>query len=135
VRIRDGDTSYGPVHNEWNDRVRAPTRLLRSADLDARINAAGYILYLAFSNPDQYVTFAVVAAIEDVERWLEDWLNQAAPRQACVPQMEQIRQLVHPTAGQVEIVPLNDRIQQRRRPVTLGPVWAHGCHRSPYLGK
>ena len=80
-----GPLAYGDLHNEWQDSILPPSKLVRSEDLNARVVALGTMIFLAFLAPEPGAPYWISTAALDVEAWLEAWLVGGEPRAPSVP--------------------------------------------------
>lgn len=107
----------GDLHNEWSDRINAPTRQIRSDELDRRVSAMGWTIMLGMLvNPDadEFVSYPLLRATLDVEEWLQAWLRDEEPPAAHLPPVDKIRKLTHqPATGGITFEPLNEWLQER----------------------
>jgi hypothetical protein len=85
---------YGELHNEWQDEVWAPARLIRSDDLNRRTRAELYVLWLGALGADGFMHWAALRGAADVEEWIEAWLRGEEPPPPHLPSHEEIGRLV-----------------------------------------
>lgn len=92
-RINAGEVAdkLGSFHNEWADRVLAPTRQIRSDDLNRRVSAFGTVIFLSMLARDEYTSYALLRGALDIEEWLEPWLRREEPLPPHLPPSDEIR--------------------------------------------
>lgn len=72
--MNGGEIAYGDLHNDWQDYVFPPSKLVRDKDLNERVRTLGTIVFVATLDANATALFWISAAAIDVERWLESWL-------------------------------------------------------------
>jgi hypothetical protein len=113
-RVNAGDAggSYGLLHNDWQDHVFAPTRLIRDKEIDSRVRSLGLVIFhSAIATEGEHVTYAIVRAASDVEEALEAWLRREPFPLRHVPPMDEIRELVI-RENRIVFGPLNEYLAQ-----------------------
>lgn len=85
---------YAQMHNDWQDRVSAPSRLIRSDELNRRVRAFGSVIFFAFHATSEHVPYAVGRGALDVEEWLEAWLRREDAPPAHLPPADDLGRLV-----------------------------------------
>ena len=111
-RVNSGAVEqWGAFHNEWG-RILAPTRQVRSDELDARVSALGTVIFHAHLARDDDVTYAVLRGVLDVEEWLEAWLRREAPPLAHLPRSDDMMKLMR-VRHRISFEPLNNLLQRR----------------------
>lgn len=104
----------GDLHNQWSDRILAPSRIIRDQEIRARARAGLYMIALALLMKDDYTTYAVLRGFEDVEEWLEAWLIREDPPAAHLPPMEELGPLVRESGtGRVAMDRLTELLTSR----------------------
>lgn len=94
VQVASGDANWGALHNEWQDLVLSPTRLIRDDELDVRIRGLGYLLAMGSFAREEHFDFAAIEGCGDVEACLEAWLRREPFPPRALPTMEEMRGMI-----------------------------------------
>jgi hypothetical protein len=113
--LNTGEQGLPAMHNEWQDRILAPARLVRDEEFMARARTGLYLVAMAiFAGDRDWTTYALIRATEDVEEWLEAWMRRDdLPPAAHVPPLDELRSLMASGPGQISFEPLNDYLGDR----------------------
>jgi hypothetical protein len=113
VRLNLGEVQgqWAALANEWQDRIAAPSRQLRDADLRARAHVGHYVTFLATLADRQYMNYVVLQAALDIETSLELWLRGDPVPPARLPDVDKIKELVW-VENRLEIARLSEYLTQ-----------------------
>lgn len=106
--------AYGQLHNDWQDRVFAPSRQIRSDELEQRVRSFGSVIFFAFHGGDGagIGSYPVIRGALDVEEWLERWLRREDPPPAHLPRGPELNALVLKN-GRFSFDALNELLAER----------------------
>jgi hypothetical protein len=93
-RLQGDFDAWGVFLNEYQDRVVAPARLVRSAELDRRVTAGASALFYAMLAHGAYMNYAAGRACGDAEDWIEAWLRDESPPDAVLPTSEEMNEII-----------------------------------------
>jgi hypothetical protein len=80
TRAHAGAVSVTPLlfYDAWRGQVVGPCALIRSAELNARVDAGSRVIFSA-TLTDDFTNYAILVGVQDVEEWLERWLRRETP--------------------------------------------------------
>ena len=113
-------TDYGQLHNDWQDHILFPAGLVRSNDLKTRAIAGLYVVWIATIVKDEFVTFALTAACDDIQNWTRAWLSREPIPPAQIPRKPALMELSTVEGNRISIGPLNELLMKDH------PHWSTG---------
>jgi hypothetical protein len=76
----DNRSSWGRLHNQWQDEALMPAARIRNPEIQERITAVGQAIFYAFQYPDEGLAYGVLHSIENATAGLRAFLaNESLP--------------------------------------------------------
>jgi hypothetical protein len=101
-------TDYGGFHNAWQDRILFPAGLVRSDDLKSRAISGLYVIWIATLVQNEFVTYALTTACDDIQGWTRAWLSREPIPPAQIPPKD----LTRVGSNRISIGPLNELLRK-----------------------
>jgi hypothetical protein len=106
VRIAQGGTDFGSMHNDWQDNALDPTSRLREGEIRRRVSLVGFMLFYSMHGSSGLWSYPTQGAIEDARAALRAFLRREPIPPPQFPDYDTLKGLVT-RGGRIDPDPLN----------------------------